>query len=89
MSLRLRCKIMGCAAHRQYPACEYCGADLYEDFIQIGWIDPLYRLRDWLYLHLPHSVKCSHCGKRLRLTCLPQPEIDFCSEKCSEDWMPF
>jgi hypothetical protein len=94
MPRRLWCRLFGCLPHDQAPACERCGAGVYDpEFVEYGqttlapvrnwWAD----VRWWLARRfLCH--RCTSCGKRL-WPWSPRVHGDHCSEACFDNWIPF
>lgn len=84
---RTRCWLLGCYLGETGCCCERCGADLYENFIQYGKLDPLIRLywrTYWLIRNLrPRTCDC--CGKTFRSF----RSASVCSDECYEQWLPF
>lgn len=83
--MRVRCKLFGCFLADDAPCCERCGTDLYEGFLERGWLSPLLErvasLRSW---SLP---RCSTCGRLLLFRKVVSEE--FCSNECWRRWLPF
>lgn len=83
--LRIRCFLWGCWCDEN-SACPKCGAALYDaDFIQIGKLDWMRRMRGSLNgLRYLMSRRCEVCGKRMKFS------RDYtCSPKCADEWIPF
>jgi hypothetical protein len=85
---RLLCKLWGCWVHNDYPACGRCGSALYDaDFVQIGRLNWVYRVRDALrgiYMSLA-THHCEVCHRRIWFT----RHSPCCSDKCYSQWVPF
>ena len=84
---RILCQMWGCCCSNEYPGCVRCGAALYDaDFIQIGHLDWLVRLRSSIVEGLSYlNRKCAVCGKRMWF----KGQSSCCSEKCESEWYPF
>jgi hypothetical protein len=84
---RIACHLWGCWCSNEYPGCLRCGAALYDaDFIQIGRMDWLVRLRYFIGdVFACINRKCSVCGKRMWF----KGDSSCCSEKCESEWYPF
>lgn len=88
-NLRLTCRLKSCDGS---PYCERCGTDLYDpDYIQIGKLDPLFRLY-WRVrkplrrlLRTIGPKRCDHCGKKY----VKGYDEYLCSEECHDNWLPF
>jgi hypothetical protein len=83
---RAVCTLLGCYLD-QHPCCERCGTDLYDAFIERGWLDPIFRSYWSMYRALRKlgPRKCGHCGKKF----LRGYNDETCSEACFNDWLPF
>lgn len=84
--MRLLCVLFGCREDESVPFCYRCHADIYEDYIQYGKLDWIFRLRRWLATVLL-GERCWHCNKRISR--FKRYHDHWCCEKCREDWMPF
>ena len=82
---RIWCRLWGCEVERDFPYCACCGADIYNDFAQRGY---LWWVREswWWLKALPARVtrRCDVCGRRMWFTDDP-----CCSEQCFSEWVPF
>lgn len=86
MNKRPRCDLFGCVCAEDYPACHRCGADIYEDFIQTGRLEPVFRACA-AALKLARKFagkKCAVCGRRYW-----GGDDWTCSDECFTDWLPF
>lgn len=84
---RLLCELWGCWCRDDYPACGRCEAALYDgDFVQIGRLAWIYRVRDALraacYFVMRH---CAVCRRRMWF----KSDGQCCSQKCEDQWYPF
>lgn len=90
MLTRPRCVLLGCCVEQDIPCCHFCGADIYENFIESGRLYPLFLLywRTCRFIReLSPITRCQECGKRI---VLGRPYTkDFCSEECRDNWLPF
>ncbi len=91
--MRILCELFGCTdgdGDGNSPECIRCGEDLYDDWIQVGWLTPLREwLREWTFLVVTRLFgrECEVCGKRYRR---PRPDNPWvCSAACDEEWVPF
>lgn len=84
---RLRCILLGCECEEHYPACHFCGADIYEDFIQFGKLEPLFQLgyRIRRMIRKLHRKRCEQCGRKF----WHGYDDEFCSQECADEWLPF
>lgn len=87
IDLRIRCILFGCWCDEN-SACPKCGCALYDaDFRQIGKLNWIYRVRDFLRgVYVFSNRHCEVCGKRLGFT---RRGPHCCSEKCYDQWIPF
>jgi len=85
MNKRPRCELFGCVCAEDYPACHRCGADLYEDFIQEGRLEFLFRAywRAQKFVWRVTGKKCEVCQRRF------WGRGRVCSDECFEKWLPF
>lgn len=86
MGKRPRCELFGCVCAEDYPACIRCQADLYEDFVQIGRLEPVFRAYGAAlkFARRFTGKKCEVCGRRYW-----GGDAWTCSDKCFSDWLPF
>lgn len=83
------CHLVGCRmTHLGATGCVRCGADLYEDWIQVSICNPLQEAL-WKLSRLLRPVRCDHCNKRLWRLNLDPYATRFCSSQCEENWIPF
>lgn len=87
--MRLRCSLFGCITGK-FPCCDRCGADIYGNFIERGWLSPLFTA--WWRLRRKFTRgpffgrrKCIQCGKWYWLGY----DDGLCSEECHDVWLPF
>lgn len=85
---RPRCVLIGCLEADTYPGCVRCSAHIYEDFVQYGKLEPLFRFY-WRVRHALRLLKpikrCDQCGKKY----VKGYDEYLCSEKCHDNWLPF
>lgn len=87
VAIRARCQLLGCEVSRHIPACGNCGAGLYDDFVQYGKLDPIFRFY-WRTINALRKLgprKCKQCGKKYRRGYNEY----LCSEECHDNWLPF
>lgn len=84
---RILCRISGCACGDYAPACDRCGAYLYDaDFIQEGAMQPLWNFIDRIRAkRMALLRRCDVCGKKM----LNAGTETCCSKECYEKWIPF
>lgn len=83
------CHLVGCRMdHPSATGRDRCGADLYEDWIEVSICNPVQELW-WKLGRLLRPVRCDHCNKRLWRLCLNPYATHFCSSTCEEQWIPF
>lgn len=87
MSKRDICRLLGCVCAEDYPACHRCGTPLYEDFIQTGRLEPVFRAYGLAlkYVRKVTGKRCAVCHRRY----WSGGDDWVCSEKCFTDWLPF
>jgi hypothetical protein len=94
---RFCCWILGHRLQHGYPPyCLRCAQT--DDPYEHRDLDSLHLLaRLWLRIkkYLPHEHRCAHCHCFLRMgyeikptDCNPFP-VEFCSEHCQDNWLPF
>lgn len=83
---RTVCILIGCVLGND-PCCDRCGAGLYEEYIEVGKLYPLFqmywRVRGFIRSLGPRT--CQHCGKKYR----GGYDEYMCSAKCFDEWLPF
>ena len=84
--MRIRCVLFGCWCD-QNSSCPKCGAALYDaDFIQVGRMDWVHRVRGFLLHLIPHLYRrCEVCDKRF----WSGRHGPCCSKECADEWLPF
>ena len=82
---RLLCRLLGCSCDPDFPCCNRCGTDLYDDYLERGWLDPLFRL--WCCLRSWTWPRCTQCGRSLLFR--RRVSDEFCSKQCHDKWLPF
>jgi len=84
------CRVFGCVQHDDYPACGWCGAEIYSaEFVQVpiapvrAWrraVAGVTRAARWF-----RPARCAECGRLL----WNRRWWNCCSPECSNNFMPF